>query len=727
LWRDPGYLSDNAQVIQRYLTLVSFLSLLVACSGKEKLLPGASKLPRRSLIAADQHAPHRVSSNDNRKTSPLSPGHPDHKVIKPKVLTLASWVSPTTPAFQISPASDGWWLTTRSGKPLLKLVPELRVAYAPFEQQPHRKEKTWPQTRVPWTHLQLKRQANEGWALQALGELGAHHYQFSLTHTPGDPRLQLQFEVTYGQDQAVHSEVLSFRTAPLSTASLLDPTYQWVSVHRPHFIGALTPQRARFRDTGAAFDLWGGPGLQGVWLRPQPSGALIVELELDHEANHPFRTFAACVTHPRWRVARHVLSASLQRAGARRALEASWVVGSAAPWLISRFPRGFRAAMVLTDHADQSTGPQLEAFAYGRTGALTRQEVGPANPGFVNRGLAYTKTIFLRQAGTYAAQFENPHYRLLLDRLRQQGVEIGLHSVTGGRDDPAQIEPLLAAFQTTYHGHTWIDHQPTTNCEAITNSGWNPHSPWYLLPLLAQHQLRYLWSAEDVFPDHGSLNLLRPAQPEDRRPVLYPFARLDSGEAQPTLLFASSPLFVDRRTVLRRLAESSLSRLETERGLIIGHVYLDTWRGRGRFKDRSLLVETGPDQFALRPEFDELFGRLSQHQARGDLWVTSLAALIEHLRGALQVQLDYHPLSLVLTSQASYPLRGLTLIVPDPSLRVLINGHDPIGQRLSQSQLEVWLDLLPGESCTVQALDAHGVAVPFLTAARIAYPEQPHE
>jgi len=238
--------------------------------------------------------------------------------------------------------------------------------------------------------------------------------------------------------------------------------------------------------------------------------------------------------------------------------------------------------------------------------AIADGELGEGNPGFVNRGLGYTKSIFLRQAGRYAPQLEDPGYRRVLDQLVPRRVQLAVHSPTGRRDRPARARPLLEAFRAAHAGRTWIDHQPDTNCEAIANQGWNPSSRWYMLGHLRDLAFVYLWSGLDLPLSPGSLNLLAPELAARRRPTLYARNGLD-GRGPRFVMFSSAYLFLKRERLLALLSEPSLDRLSAERGLLIGHVYLDTGRSNGRFRKRALIEERGAGFYRIRPEVDQLF------------------------------------------------------------------------------------------------------------------------
>jgi hypothetical protein len=599
---------------------------------------------------------------------------------------------------------------------MLDLLPELWVDLEPPRLRPRALGAPVRPVRVPFGDLDASGPpASDSLVLRAEASRGAARYALELVHRRGTSLVQITLEAAYSAEVSVRQESLRFTAPALDRAMVADRAYRWIPLRAASFADTLSPRIVRLVARRGALTLLGGEGVQGLWARPLPGARYQVEAELDHEANHPFRPHLRCVDRPSARVRRGDLGASLRPAGTRRQMRITLVVGEFGPAMVSRFPRGYRGALVLTDHADQSDAAKLEALAFGATGAVARGEVGPGHPGLVNRGLVFTKTIFLEKRRRYAPQFDDPVYRKLLDRMREAGVEIGVHSPTGWRDTPEAATALIRRFREAYAGRAWIDHQPVTNCEAVTSSGWDAESEWHILPLLARAGFRYLWSALDLSPSPGELNLFSPGRAAARCPILYPFEAVRLPPGASFVLFASSPLFLDRRAVLHRLSEPWLRRLEEERGLFVGHVYLDTYHRAGKFAPRSLLAPSGePGTFVLRPEADVLFRRLAAHQAAGRLWVAGIEALAEHLLGAQQLEVDYaHPEAIMLRSRAPRLLRGVTLLLPARGGEVRVNGRPPAGLRDAGGLREVWFDVDPRRTYRIEQRDRAGTAVPF--------------
>ncbi|MCC6746833.1 MAG: hypothetical protein IT371_04185 [Deltaproteobacteria bacterium] len=609
--------------------------------------------------------------------------------------------APRERVYRLRRESRGIVLVAPAGERLVELLPELWLASSASRGRLER---------VRLALDPVARDASVRGALAARGAAPGVRFLFRVEPVAGEARLALRFEAHFEREVPLRSLVLRLRTAGLGRATVLDRAYRFAPVRGPTFLDGLTPGWVRFVDHRhrPSFEL--EEGIEGAWVRPLGGDATELELELLHVDNRPLAFYDRCVDRPRLGVRRRAQAFQLQPAQSVLSARASLWLGLARPALVARFPRGFRAAVALTDHADQASAAKLEAFALGETGALARRAVGAGRPGFVNRGLSYTKSIFLARQPGYAAQFDDPAFLRLLDHLQARGVELGVHSPTGKRDAPEAVDRLVARFAARYRGRTWIDHQPDTNCEAISNRGWDARGPWYVLDVLARERFRYLWGVLDRPLPRGVPNLLDPAARGARRPVLFQHRALGAGEVR-FWLFATSFLFVDRPRLFSLLGEGPLARLMDEHGLLLGHVYLDTQQERGRYASRSLLERVGPERYRLRRDADALFARLARHQEAGELWVAGLEAVADHLLAARAVRLRYRdasPPELWVEGPKDRAVRGLTLRVPGPAANVTVDGREPDGARRDGAGVEVWLDLPPGARRRVAVRDPSG-------------------
>src|SRR5262249_21155405 len=136
------------------------------------------------------------------------------------------------------------------------------------------------------------------------------------------------------------------------------------------------------------------------------------------------------------------------------------------PVIVERWKAGAKAAFVITDHADRTDPRALRAILYG-TSDHAAPEYGKG--GFFGHGLKLTKTFFAE--GKRGTLNGDPEIRVLAAEIIAAGSEVGSHSITAQRDSRDVVEKGLASFDP-WQTVTWIDHQPYTNCEALSNLGW---------------------------------------------------------------------------------------------------------------------------------------------------------------------------------------------------------------------------------------------------------------
>ena len=637
------------------------------------------------------------------------------------VIAAAGQAPVRAPTYQVTHDGKAAYLTAE-GERLVSLVPILQVSAS----SPGIRSKSPLPTKVDFGLIEVRLDAGKGWVLEASAHTSWARYLLSMRNHTGDPRIQTTLRVEYTRAVRVHQEVLRFEAGPVDGAVVLDRAYRFIGSLEPVFANALTPHLVRLNRLESSTWLVGGEGVQGLWLRPRGGRQTWIDLEVDHEANHPFRAFRKCKAKPGNKRMDLNMGESMRDAASSQTVRFDWVVGDMRPLLIGRYPRGFKAAVAFTDHADQSDKTKLEAFAFGREGALEAGELGAGNAGFVNRGLTYTKTIFLRQAGRYAAQFDDSAYRKLLDLMVPRGVEVGVHSASGLRDSMHFSPELLADFRAAYGGRTWIDHQPDTNCESIASHGWRPASRWYMLGLLAANGFEYIANMDDVPIRKGSLNLFLPDWSSARRPIVYPSVRLFSPRGKRFVQFSSSWLFVEPERFLSWFTKEALDRLELERGLMIGHTYFETFGSHLRMRKLSLLERNKDGILHLRSDVDALFARLAARQMRGDLWVTGIEALADHMLPAMRVKVEYGADgSAKVSNSGARPLRGLTLTMPGPVAVALVDGREPIGMRKTPEGIDFWFDLDPGQTSRIRILDSKGKTVRLLSGAKIPLIKEP--
>ena len=482
-------------------------------------------------------------------------------------------------------------------------------------------------------------------------------------------------------------------TLPAEAVSLLGRDLMPIAAPPLAVLDRFDPKWIAVRRAAGAYALVVDDDIDGVVVRPT-WGRVTVRLELESTAARPFVHDAAC--RSQWREPnQHLpLAARMRTLGEPVRARVQWIPDPPPMFAKAKFPDDRRAAVVITDHADQTTARTLAALVHGRSDRPSTTE------GLLAHHLAITKSLFAH--GTDRPQLEDPRVVALADELYAAGSEIVPHSATPRRDERPVTVAALETF-ARWHARTWIDHQPETNCEAFGDEGFRTTGRFAIADLLAAHGYTYVWAEVDLEP--GPLNLLRPEHLAQHAPTVWPIGRLVVGGPANLWMFRSQWAFLPARHFYSMYSPAALDRLERERGIHIAHTYLETYHPSGtKFGLKDLLVPVdprdrpgGPGAVQLAPGFERLLASLAARQERGTLWVPTLAALADRLRAVADVKLtigaDHR-----IVAETPVPVAGATFVVAAPAARVRVNGEPPRGVRTERGETVFWVDLPAGDS-----------------------------
>jgi hypothetical protein len=462
-------------------------------------------------------------------------------------------------------------------------------------------------------------------------------------------------------------------------------------------LDAWSPKYLEASTAGGTVVLTAGDEFEGMAMERRPDRVLVT-LELDDVANHPFHYESRCRSNWHLRMPSRDHSARF-RAPGEVASYHLWLTRAAEhpqPLTKQRFPDGQRAAFALTDHADQSSVATLRALLYGSSA-----DPPPQGQGILGHHLRMTKALFFDSAGAARPQLEDPAMQALARALVQAGSEVIPHSATPRRDSRAVTEQALRFFQTL-GAHTWIDHQVETNCEAFTDRGWKIGDAFYIADLLVKYGIRYVWSGRDPQAPGGGINLLAPDRPELRTAWLYGHGP-DAAGGPRVYLWRSEWAFLDEARFYATYSNPALDRLIAERGVHVAHTYLETLHDVGPMRARRVLVRADDGSVRTAPAFEHLLGELERRQAAGELWVAPIGALADHVLAMSQVELRYQADgSVILRNQGATPVQGATFTAAET---VEIDGAPPQGSRVEADGVTFWLDLQPGRDYRVTSAD----------------------
>jgi hypothetical protein len=449
---------------------------------------------------------------------------------------------------------------------------------------------------------------------------------------------------------------------------------------------------------GAGAAVVGGPGFVAATATPR-EGDTEVELILDDAASHPFARYKVC--RDKW--VRGEEPARSTDARTRRAA-GDTVLGRATllvvapgetftPVVVERWGAGARAAIVLTDHADNTDTAALRAVLYGTS---DKKDPDYGTKGILGRHLSLTRTFFVHKGkGTLA---DDPEARDLADELVAAGSEVGSHSITPGKDKRATVEkglPALAAWSPT----TWIDHQPDTNCEAVSNEGWQDSGAWGIRDLLYKAGFRWIWAANDLAgADNQVANLFIPDRPAEAAPPIFPLP------VDPRLwLFRSVWFYAPAKELAAALSDKALDELENGRGLFVAHTYLSpTERTTSARLAKRTLVKIKKKVAVLDAGFDAALARIQTRVAAGSLASLTWRSAGERLRALGDVTVRYRgDGSAVVENTGTNDVKGLTVALP-ASGELAVEGAKVLGSRADTGRATVWFDLDAGTQAIVR-------------------------
>jgi hypothetical protein len=530
-------------------------------------------------------------------------------------------------------------------------------------------------------------------------------------------RIALAFTVAWRIAATVEREAIHLRLPGRGSALGRD-------LRLAPLVGALRVDRGTpILVEGGGVVVAGGPGFVAARYAPAHAGAAAdtdVNLVLDDAGAHPFAVYETCLDRiPGLAEGAPVSFAALEkkrflgrtarRAGERVEAHASIYLadGTAAPLHLERWPAGARAALVFTDHADRTDPEALRAVLYGTS---DRRSPAYGKGGFLGRGVRFTKSFFVR--APRGGLEGDPDARALAEALRAAGSEVASHSVSGGPDDREAVRVGLRTLQA-FGVVTWIDHEPYTNCEALSSEGWRAEGRYGIRDLLALAGLRWVWEAGDVggFRAAELVDVFSASRAGDPDPPIYPLP------IDPRLwVFQSTMFYAPPQDLGAALSDAALDRLEARHGLFVGHTYLSASARTTTRREHlaRLAVRPGPGgALELHPAIDAALARIGARARAGRVASLTWADTGDRLRALGEVEVVYRADGAAeVVNRGAAPLLGLTLAAPG-EVDLSADGARISGTARGGGASRAWLDLAPGATAVVRATRG-GAPVPFL-------------
>ena len=386
------------------------------------------------------------------------------------------------------------------------------------------------------------------------------------------------------------------------------------------------------------------------------------------------------------------------------------------PLVVERWPGGAKAAVVFTDHADRTDAQALKALLQG-----TSDEKDPAygKRGFFGHGLKVTKSFFAH-GSAHGTLEKDPQAAALAKVILAAGSEVASHTVTPGPDPRSVVKRSLPVW-AEYHAVTWIDHEPYTNCEAVSNQGWETKGPYGIRDLLAEGGFGWIWAATDVAGFVGNprlANLFTAGPATAGMAPAYPFP-LD-----PAFWLFRSTWFYDTPEKLGHALDSAaLDKLERERGLFVGHTYLSASKRTTRnvlHQQRLAVREGSKGSLEIEPALDAGLARLGERVAAGSIASLTWQEAGERLRALDAIRVTYLADGRARVENAGKTsITGLTVALPlaRPQEGVTLSAAGAAGSRSDPGRSTLWLDLAAGASVELAARKGD-TAFPLLPAAQ---------
>jgi len=539
----------------------------------------------------------------------------------------------------------------------------------------------------------------------------------TITIKPTEGAVVLSVDIHYAVDAVVEREAVSVRLPGTGRAITRELTF--VNLGSALRVDRGTPITVSAGD----LTLVGESGFVAARYQPSQKHSKTVETDvqliLDDRASHPFSIYPQCLDHlstetgnwiglerhriPKDRLMR--VAGSTVHAQAR--LYLSDPAAPLLPVIIERWQAGAKAAFIITDHADRTDPQALRAILYG-TSATTAPESGKR--GFFGHGLKLTKTFFA--SGKRGTLDGDPEIRALATEIVAAGSEVGSHSITARKDSRDVVEKGLASFDP-WQTATWIDHQPYTNCEALSNVGWDTTGQYGIEDLLVAHGYRWLWTASDVNQWGLQVRSLFDGEPAEAMPVFFPFP------PDPRLwVFRSTWFYAPPAQLAAAISNTALTRLEDQRGIFVAHTYLSassTTTQESAHRKALAVRPTGNGALVIDPALDEALARVGVRVRAGSMASLTWYEAGDRLRALGDLVTRYLPNgTVVIENNGTVDLNGVTLAVPIGQAEIILEGAPLADTRKEAGRTTVWLSLQKGAQVKLSVTVA-GRKVPFLS------------
>lgn len=310
--------------------------------------------------------------------------------------------------------------------------------------------------------------------------LGQTHWS---CESKGIIRLRLSLETTSITSVSSIGSMIDIR---MTECRFLDSRFRMRQVRRPAIVDAWTPLAVSGQVANRYLQVREVERPMVSRIQPVSHDIVRITSFLDHQKAHPRFHFDD-------QLRRHWRSAYEWPAGICLEWEMQFVLTDRPLPIVvpGRLTDAYQAAMTITDHADHDSCEKFNALLYGDEDASIEQ-----HQGFAGLGLGFTKSVFSATKDDQGPGLQNSKFLRVCKTAAEAGIEIcphGIHQTTQPKAD--DVATQLSCFET-FETESWIDHG-FSFLTTYAKEGWNPQSPFYLLPHLDHLGIKYLWGFLD--------------------------------------------------------------------------------------------------------------------------------------------------------------------------------------------------------------------------------------
>lgn len=290
---------------------------------------------------------------------------------------------------------------------------------------------------------------------------------------------------------------------------------------------------------------------------------------------------------------------------------------------INRWLADKKAAFVITNDADQEAVPRLQAVYFGSSNSNSPKYL---TAGIVANHIKMSNTVF----GMNYQVFDP-----LWQSMRNNGISIGYHTYSPSADTIQTMADNLLNTMQDYNIRMWIDHGWDSNPEDFCVNGVDPASPQYILDVINQSNIDYVWLGDN--PNSNPLNSF--TEPWRLPHRLYGFPEL----TRPVYFFGRTKMegweyynYNYMADMIHNLTAENLDKLINERGLSVAYTHF----GFNASAAISAFFNILPNgDYEVKDEVNERLRMLDYYQTERGLWIDTLENVFDRMLAIEQVQI----------------------------------------------------------------------------------------